>query len=804
MKPVQPDFQRELQTPGLAAADPSASVRAIELRGKMLEGVIGLAGEGYKQYRNYELEKIRQEAEELPREALRRGEEAQQAQKTLSLFSPIVAGQQDIVRQTEEQLAAEGLSPTQQKERLAAIGELSNYVSTAERLKAASEQGMSPSEYTMRVRSLTKKAIEKFPGLAPEIRQQIGRTTGLEYADDFAARSYVERMFSPKTEKATDATSRKRDFEVINKNLALPMQDIEAAYGTPEYDAMLRKGYEIQQLEEATRRAKLETESLSAKGGPAAIQAIQAFGFSAAAQSTIDFAKYQQQNAELFNRLATKVNSGELDNIDKTHTELQIISQQASSIISKNFRNAEQELDQKRALGTLNKEDYETAKTLLGNQKTRALEQFAPANMTQVAKILVAHKDKTLSDQQKILGAYMEFLKLLGPTELIASWYGSAEDSDTRRTMKKNYPPLAAALEKFDPLLKAAGQSIMQFETSAAKIEIARTLSESKATPTPTPVNTATPIPGVTEEVKKASLQAVAAEGDMVLKKLQKNPTQGITTQDANLIGTILNNGVEYNQPVETIRNNYESVANIFKRFTPEDQNNVKAAVSSTINQNSNKVIGSTESINNMFGTKLQIGVRSDGTIGVVPPMNLVESIAKQPVAARRADFGVFQKYEELKYRNVIPGKEEEFRKYAEAAKLWESTQRARTNNMVLSKAIVTGESPSKIGAEIAGLLEAKREVPMFYSAIPVVPVAPAPEQTGGTLGGPQPTVGPLKTEKAALSAMGVGQQDIVDTIAGLKRTLEDTKPGSPTFDRITKDIAMAEAELARMKKAAK
>lgn len=735
MKPVQPDFQRELQTPGLAAADPSASVRAIELRGKMLEGVIGLAGEGYKQYRNYELEKIRQEAEELPREALRRGEEAQQAQKTLSLFSPIIAGQQDIVRQTEEQLAAEGLSPTQQKERLAAIGELSNYVSTAERLKAASEQGMSPSEYTMRVRSLTKKAIEKFPGLAPEIRQQIGRTTGLEYADDFAARSYVERMFSPKTEKAADATSRKRDFEVINKNLAIPMQDVEKAYGTPEYDKQLKRAYEIEGLEQVAKQSRTQADAIAGRSGPETVLALNALGNAAAAQSTIDFAKYQQQNAELFARLTDKVNRGELDDINKTSTELQIISQQASSIIGKNFRSSEEQLDQKWASGLINKEDYEKGKTLLKNQKDRALEQFAPANMTQVAKILVAHKDKSLTDQQKILSASMEFVKLFGPSELIVSWYGSSEDSDQRKDIKTKYPALAKVLTDMEPTLKTYGQSVSGMQEGSAKVEVARALSESKATPTPTPVNTPTPIPGVTEEVKKASLQAVAAEGDMVLKKLQKNPTQGVTRQDANLIATILNNGVEYNQPVETIRNNYESVANIFKRFTPEDQNNVKAAVSSTINQNSNKVIGSTESINKMFGTTLQIGVRSDGTIGVVPPMNLVESIAKQPVATRRADFGVFQKYEELKYRNVIPGKEEEFRKYAEAAKLWESTQRARANNMVLSKAIVTGESPSKIGAEIAGLLEAKREVPMFYSAMPVVPVPAAPEQTGVSLG---------------------------------------------------------------------
>jgi len=736
MKPVQPDFQRELQTPGLAAADPSASVRAIELRGKMLEGVVNLAAEGYKQYKNYEFEKIRQEAEELPREALRRGEESAQAQKNLSLFSPVVAGQQDIVRQMNEEMAAEGLSTEQQKERLAAIGELSNYVSTAERLKAASEQGMSPSEYTMRVRSLTKKAIEKFPGLAPEIRQQIGRATGLEYADDFAARSYVERMFSPKTEKtATDAASRKRDFEVINKNLAIPMQDIEKVYGSPEYDSNLRKAYEIEGLEQVGRQAKARVEAISGTSGPETVMALNALGASAAAQSTIDFAKYQQQNSELFTRLTDKVNRGELDDINKTSTELQIISNQATSIIGKNFRTSEEQLDQKWASGLISKDDYEKGKTLLKNQKDRALEQFAPTNMVQVAKILVAHKDKSLTDQQKILSASMEFVKLFGPSELITSWYGSSEDSDQRKDIQKKYPALAKVLTDMEPTLKAYGQSVSGLQENSAKVEVARSLYEAKETPTPTPVNTAAPTPGVTEDVKKAAIQAVTAEGDMVLKKLQKNPTQGITRQDANLISTMLNNSVEYNQPVDVIRNNVADVAAIFKRFAPEDQNNVKAAVSSTINQNSTKVINSTDTINKMFGTTLQIGVRADGTIGVIPPMNLVESIQKQPVYTRRADFGVFSKYEELKYRNVIPGKEEEFRKYTEAAKLWESTQRARANNMVLSKAIVTGEAPSKIGAEIAGLLEAKREVPSFYSAMPVVPVAPASGQTGVSLG---------------------------------------------------------------------
>lgn len=806
---MKPDFQRELQTPGLAAADPSASVRAIELRGKMLEGVVGLAKKGYETYKEYEFEKIAQEAEALPREALGRGIAAGEAKEKLSLLTPVVQGQQDIVRGMSEQLAGEGLSMAQQGERAMATQELRSYVSTAERLKAASEQGMSPDEYTMRVRALTRKAIEKFPGLAPEIRKEISSATGMQYADDYAARMYVQQMFSKDTGAKRDSKSQERDFSVINKNLTIPMQDIEKMFGTPEYDSNLKKAYQIEGYGATATASKNLADAIAGKSGPEVILSLNAFGNAAAANSLIDFSKYQAQQPELFAKLEQKVNSGALSDANQTLAELQVISVEGSAIISKNFRSSEEMLDQKWASGNLNKDDYEKGKTLLKNQKDRALAQFAPENMKTVAQILVAHKDKSLADQQKIFATSIEFVKLFGPTELIQSWYGSADDSPNRKKIETDYPQLAVALRQMDPLLKQSGLVPSGLGASTAPIQIGQSIYNAKQDPNPTPVNV-TPTPGITEDTKKASLQAVTVEGDITLKRLQQNPTQGVTKQDANLISTMLNNSVEYNQPVDVINNNYKQVNGIFNRFASEDQDRVKSSVASTITQNSGKVIASTAQIDNMFGTQLKIGVRPNGTIGVIPPMDMLRSVQlESPYAinggpTQRPNFGVFGNYSELKNKSVIPGKEEEFRKYVEASKLWESTQRARANNMVLSKAIVTGEDPAKIGSEIAGLLEAKREVPLFYSSVPVAPPQPTEAVATPATGVPlvQPTVGTLRTEKQAISAaQGAGIEDLKNTISQLKRTLADTKEESPTYVRVANDIAMAEKELSKLQK---
>ena len=805
---MKPDFQRELQTPGLAAADPSASVRAIQLRGQMLEGVVGLAKKGYETYKEYEFEKISQEAEALPREALRRGIEASEAQANLKLLGPVVQGQQGIVRGMEEQLAGEGLSMEQQAERAKATQELSSYVSTAQRLKAASEQGMSPSEYTMRVRALTKNAIEKFPGLAPEIRKEIGSATGMQYADDFAARMYVQQMFSKDTGAKRDSKSQERDFSVINKNLTIPMQDIEKMFGTPEYDSNLKKAYQIEGYGATATASKNLADAIAGKSGPEVILSLNAFGNAAAANSLIDFSKYQAQQPELFAKLEQKVNSGALNDANQTLAELQVISVEGSAIISKNFRSSEEMLDNKYANSLLSKDDYEKGKTLLKNQKDRALAQFSPENMKTVAQILVAHKDKSLADQQKIFATSIEFVKLFGPTELIQSWYGSADDSPNRKKIETDYPQLAVALRQMDPLLKQSGLVPAGLGASTAPIQIGQSIYNAKQDPNPTPVNV-TPTPGITEDTKKAALQAVTVEGDITLKRLQQNPTQGVTKQDANLISTMLNNSVEYNQPVDVINNNYKQVNGIFNRFASEDQDRVKSSVASTITQNSGKVIASTAQIDNMFGTQLKIGVRPNGTIGVIPPMDMLRSVQlESPYAvggvAQRPNFGVFGNYAELKYKSVIPGKEEEFRKYVEASKLWESTQRARANNMVLSKAIVTGEDPAKIGSEIAGLLEAKREVPLFYSSVPVAPPQPTAAVATPATGVPlvQPTVGTLRTEKQAISAaQGAGIEDLKNTISQLKRTLADTKEESPTYVRVANDIAMAEKELSKLQK---
>ena len=808
------DFQRELSTPTLASADPSSSVRAIQLQGDMVKGVLSAGSTLYNQYREGQFQDIVTEAEQLPREALTSQMKAQQAGEELSLFAPTLEQKQQAVKSFDRLDTVNPVLQTEEAARNRAVGELKDYVDTAKRLTEASQQGMSPTEYMTRVQSLTKKAMGQFPGMSKEIRKAIGEATGMQYADDWAARQYVSQMFTkPKQEDQSKLID--MDHKAIYENLGVSMTDVLSVYKSnpTQYKQWLDKSSDIRGLEAVAKQSKLQADALSSSKGPEAIMGLQALGTEATAKSMIDFAKYQTANAQLFSTLENKVSTGALDNIDQVHTELQIISAQSTGLINKNFRSAETELDNKWANGTLNKEDYEKGKVLLKNQKDRALAQFEPANMSTVAKILVAHKDKSLTDQQKLMSTSIEFAKLFGPTELISSWFGSADDSAQRKDILKNYPQLAKVLTDLSPVLTGQYGKINTLAGQVNTVTVATTLNEARTTPTASP-----PIPnapGVTAETKKASLEAVALEGDLVFKKLQKNPTALITTQDANLLGTVLNNSVAYNQPVDYIVNGTDKLAKIFTRLTPEDQSAVKSSVSANHTVTSTKVIQGTGQINKMFDTTLQIGVRPSGTIDIVPPMNLLQSIAlSRPTGGYSADdLGPFASIPELKYKSIIPGKEEEFRKYSEAAKLWINTQKTRANNMVLTKSIVTGEPTNKIGGEIARYLEDKKEIPSFYSSVPAKPpevINATSTTTPTTTGQQQPTtgaalvtptpVGTLTTEKAAISAMQSGRQDLQREIQKLEVSLADTKPGSATYKQLEFDLQEANKVLKGLK----
>lgn len=779
-------FQADITQPMQpSAADPSALSRQEQLKASMFGTVGSLVTQGFELYKDASLASIEEQAAALPREALERARAASDAKQQLV----------KVEQGMQQELSFVG--PPTTEEDAAMRSRIGGYVEQAERLKRAAEGGMSPSEYTMRVQSLTRTALAKFPGLSREIRQMIGAATGMPYADDTAAMWYVRSMFEQKPEpKEGSPEFVKNEIETIAKYNGMSPVDINSlrTANPAEYQLLKNKAFDVVSVRQATENAKVQIDALYQQGGESAGKAVQLLANSAGARAAVDMAKWQAANAGVMDRIAQSVAKGELGVAGRNEAELQILQGQATAIISKSYREAESDLLNRLTAGTMDQATYDAQKKIIAEHKARALGMFDGNNLLGTATVLSKFRDKTITEQTKQMEVLTSAFGVFGDAKVAQRFFGTTPDSRERRNIKDQSPELYNLLTAYEESYKGAFGTANNLLGAAPMLEVGKVLRDAVATPNATP-----PIamsPGVTPNVAKAALQAVKEEGQSVWDKLRKDPNTTLKTPEINTLSTMLNNGVEYNQPIMAIRQGVADEAALFLKLPEMERSKVKASVSATLEDNSRKVVRRTKDIETTFGAKLEIGVRSDGTIGIIPPMHLLRSTLLTPTYAARSSelFGMFNKYEVMKGRDVIPGKEEELKAYVRAAEEWEKMEANRVNNMVLSRAITNNEDTRNVGKDIASRLNSGQPLPSFFSMAPAA--VALPEVTGGSR--PMPTIGPVRTEKAALSAMQVGLQDLADHIEQLERSLKDAIPGSDLHKRLSSDIAMAKKELAR------
>ena len=707
----QADITQNVQP---ATADPSSMIRANQLKSSMLSQALGATEAGFKTYVGAELSAIEREAQNLPREALQKSEDA-------------FAAKQQLIKNNEglqEEISFMG--PRTTEEEVAFESRVGGYLERARTLKKASEGGMDPAQYTQRVAVLTKQAIAKFPGLANEIRQSIGKATGMPYADDTAAMSYVRRMMGEQGGGGEDKTSAKfiqQEIETVAAKTGNSPADIAAlrARGDPQFETLKNKAYERVALEQQVAQADLEVKAGYQEGGDRLKQALSLSLNVAGAEAAFNFAEWQTnpQNAQIFSRIEQSVKAGTLGVAGQNKAELDILQLQATTTINKSYKKAEDQLLAAYRLGTVSQTDFENNKKLIEEHKKRALGMFDGENLVGTAAILSNYRDKTIKEQTQQMELLTNTFAVFGDKTVAQRWFATLPDSRERRQIREDSPQLADILSQYEDAYKnssALGASLLG---SAPMLAVGQIVQEAASSPTPTP-----PIPissTTSPATAKAALEAVKETASEVWKQLRSDNTSILTPQQVNTLSTMLNNGVEYNQPIMDIRAGLRDEAELFAKLPAKQQSVVKAALSSTIEDKSRKVVQRLNDLDSLFETKLQIGVRSDGTIGAVPPMNLLRSTVLSQGQMRRSDlYGVFNRYDVMKYRDIIPGKEEEFKRYERAAAEFEKTDMVAVNNMVLGRAVVNGEEAAAVGKDIATALNSRATLAGFFSNTPV------------------------------------------------------------------------------------
>jgi hypothetical protein len=726
-----------------SAADPSALTRQEELKASMFRTALGAVGQGFELYKDASLSAIEEEAAALPREALERGAAASQAKQQLVQVNEGI----------QKELSFVGPPTTAEDEQMRA--RLGGYMEQAQRLKRAAEGGMSPTEYTARVQALTRTALGKFPGLSREIRKMIGEATGMPFADDTAAMWYVREMFDKKEPKEGSPEFARQEITTIAKYNGMSPEDIAGLRNADPaaYQQLKTKAYDVVAIEQSRENAKIQASALYQQGGEGSARAVQLLANSAGAKAAVDMAKWQAANAGVMDRLAQSVARGELGVAGRNEAELQILQGQATSIINNAYREAEGDLLSRLTAGTIDQATYDAQKKIIVEHKARAQGMFDGNNLIGTATILSKFRDKTITEQTKQMEVLTNAFGVFGDAKVAQRFFATPPESLERQQIKGDSPELYALLTSYENSYKNAFGAASGLLGAAPMLEVGRVLQDASATPAATP-----PIqmaPGITASTAKAALQAVKEEGKAVWDKLRKDPNVTLKPQEINTLSTMLNNGVEYNQPIMTIRQGVADEAALFMKLPELERSKVKASVSATIEDNSRKIVQRTKDINALFNTKLEIGVRDDGTIGVVPPMSLLQSTLLTPTyQARRSElFGIFNKYEVMRGRDVKPGKEEELKAYVKAAEEWEKTERNRINNMVLGRAITNNEDTRNVGKDIAGRINSGQPVPSFFS------MAPKPiERVGVEVGGVNMVNASLAEIKALAAQLPEGE----------------------------------------------
>jgi hypothetical protein len=220
-----------------AQADWRTAAKAIELQSNAtrtaIEGVTKLGATAYQGYVDYSVGQSVKEAEQVANEFVETNLRAEQNQAEY--------GRQAPMRSIFEQGAAQG-----GEEGTAA---LTAFDSQLNRLKQASQGGMSTQEMLNRINVITKEAIAKNPGMADNIRSRVSAMTGVQGADRYVINQYVASRLSP--EKSPKNTE--QDLAIATIKRVAPMgkwgdeTELYSLYKTdlPEYTRRISEANQV-------------------------------------------------------------------------------------------------------------------------------------------------------------------------------------------------------------------------------------------------------------------------------------------------------------------------------------------------------------------------------------------------------------------------------------------------------------------------------------------------------------------------------------------------------------------------------
>jgi hypothetical protein len=697
-------YQRDItQDINPAMADPSSMVQAINMRGRAMVDTVGAAGSLYETKKRMDLMQAEVDAEYISNRFLETNMGAMRAQEALGTIEGEMGALQTVGP----------LSPQEQ-------GVLKELQSQASRLQAAATGGMSNTEYESRISALAKKTIARYPGLADQIRQSIGAVAGLPGADRWAATQYVAERFG--RGQAGDDSAAKAEMEFL-KDTIKKIAEVTGDTTSNVFSIYNTNPALYKQLERQT------AEVLAAR---AQVTQAQAYLEQNATAGNVSAQELRPGVVALFNGMSFDTGVGTAENLFKQGLFNGLLEKSRQGVVDPAQFETESTMWRGQMLGSLERAnaqanaalvqlrvthgfDDETFNSLKADIKTLYDSQKALwDNDSSFAMMAGAVAKYGKEGYQKTMDAYrlaVQEMSVYGP-EVIQTYMLMPEK------LKSTNP---AAYEALDDLFKTrvvlntelSGQAKRTHDSILYNVRLAEQGGEVSRGEMPA-------------EEYKPVVEVISTRGESVLEKALTGAN--LTEAENNVISNAFRLHATDVDPA-AFNKRATSIKEKVKKAPEEVQNNVKLAASRGTVEAYRAINSVLDGIEGKYGVRLQLGVNSAGHL--VP--RLVENTRRTLSAAEAKEIGDLA------------------RKTNAAAAEFNRQASYLTMNLVNGTYIAQEGNRSEIATNYADIFNSRGEYTGFFS----MEAAPSRLVRDGKMGEMQFPEGSLRTESAALKAIG-------------------------------------------------
>lgn len=658
-----------------ASADYGALARAAESRAKQTELLAKSAESLIGIYQKTKLFETEEKAAELSAEFLRTNQMASSsAQKAM---------QMEAMRPERGGAVAEAmLGAGGAEKQMQAKEALKGFDREINRLKEASNGGMSNAEYVNRINSLVKSSIAANPAMADEIRQKVGALTGLEGADRWAQMQYVKDRFTKPT--TTKDPLSEADMAAATIKRIAPL-------GTFGDEVTLTNLFRTNRTE-YDRRVRSATEYLATKTQTEAIQS-QVAGLTATSDMDADkaragfvavFAGSVQSNVlnttvvdaeNTFGQTLELMKKGDPNSIDpvkfkvlvdlhstQMRTNIDAAKRQAYQTIETYLANNPNISDAKR------KELYADVDRSAENLLTRYTDKNG-VGLIAMANIMSTYRDKTLTEKQQLVDLAIKQQSAMQNNPMVmAYWAGGASRENLKRTNRYFYD----FMEQQEQNLTTSILGVRDDITAAQDLSTVQTVV---LTAQQTGEAVAPPVVGNVGAVK-AGHEAIKATAVELLNKTD------LTKPEINVISSAFATSAQYGANSQLLLSNYKQFSEKLKKLNPVDYGQVKKEVDRSVTIGVDNIREIRDVLNRKYNTNYKIKASPEGVL-YMDSMSTAVSV-RDPKARAIAD---------------------EFKKQA----------RALSITTVFSRAMFTDEDVGIIANQFVDAINNDAQVTSFY-----------------------------------------------------------------------------------------